>query len=268
MRMALLPIQAHVKLRRGHLYKYKSLKGANYDHVREILCEHMIFCPRPSQLNDPIECKPLLTIGDIADPAYRPKVEAWVRRCVAHRVTPPSEERIQAELAQLTQSKLEAMIKQATDLYQHEVNERYRILSLADSAENYLLWTNYADNYEGVCLEFFVDPMLGSAYQVVYSDEFPVLDITKNEGFDALIMTALVKRTQWQQEAEYRLIFGEPPMPDDPPLINQRLQFPPQLLTSIIFGHKVSVDHQRELLELAKLRIPQLRCLIAPPPIL
>lgn len=259
------PTQAHVTLRRGRLYKYKSLKGFSYDHVCEILRDSVIYIPRPSQLNDPMECRPLMAIGDIGDPTYRSKVNAWVRRCVTHRIPPPTEKQIQQELAQLTQQRLEGLIREATALYHHEVDARYRILSLSDSLTNHHLWYEYADNYEGVCLEFFVDPMLGSAYQMIYRDEVPFLDITNNEGFDALILTALVKRLQWQRESEYRLVFGDPPIPGDPPLINQRLQFPPNLLTSVIFGQNIAADRQRNLIALARGRHPKARCLVAFP---
>jgi hypothetical protein len=257
------PNQAHTRLRHGHLYKFKSLQGANFAHVREIVRDSMIFCPRPDQLNDPDECKPAMVIGDIFDPKYWPKVEAWVRRCVRHRETPPTEEEIQTELSTLTQERLAELVRKANDEYHRAINNRFRILSLADSRTNDHLWQAYADNYAGVCLEFFVDPMLGSAYEVQYSDEFRALDITNDEGFDALMQTALIKRTRWKSEGEYRLVLGEPPIDDDPRLVQQRLQFPEHLLTGIVLGNLVSEDHQAALLNIARFRISPLAFSIA-----
>jgi hypothetical protein len=86
----------------------------------------------------------------------------------------------------------------------------------------------------GVSIEFFVDPMLGSAFRVDYSDTLPAIDITNNEEFDALVATGLVKRTDWRNEGEYRLIFRNPPLPSDPPLIDQKLCFPRSVLTRVI----------------------------------
>ena len=189
---------------------------------------------------------------DRKDGIYRPKIEAWVRRCVAHRIPPPSEAGIQTELQQLNQTHLEMLVKEATDSYHHEVEERYRILSLADSRENHHLWANYADFYAGICLGFFVDPLFGTAYQVQYAEAIPTFDITNNEGFDALVATALTKRLKWKDEGEYRLIFGDPPMKGDPPLINQKLHFSRNLLTSIIFGYRVNKEHRKCLLKLIK----------------
>lgn len=252
-------IQASVTLRRGNLYKYKSLKGQHFNYVTEIIRDRVIYCPRPSEMNDPEECKPQLTIGEFANPSYRPRVEAWVRRCISHRVHPPSEAEIQTELRQLNQARLESLAQETTDSYRQAVDKRYRILSLADSAYNEHLWASYADSYEGVCLEFFVDPMLGSSYQVQYADAIPVLDITNNEGLDALVATVLFKRPKWKSEGEYRLVLGDPPVPGDPPLINQKLRFPPALLTSILFGYRVAADHRKRLIDLVRQEVPRMR---------
>jgi len=251
---AALPRQAHIRLRRGHLYKYKGLSGVNLAHVREIVRDSMIYCPSPLQLNDPYECRPRLVIGDIAHPAYRPKVDAWVRRCMMHRHPPPSEAEIRDELGRLTQEKLERMVAEATDQYHAAVNARYRIVSFSDSSTNDHLWNEYAENCHGVCLEFYVDPMLGSCFEVEYSDEIRVLDITDNESFDSLRQTALVKTTKWKREGEYRLVLSEPPIDGDPPLVHQRLQFPEKLLTGIILGHGVSGEHRDHLLNAARFR--------------
>lgn len=248
----LIPEQAHVTLRRGNLYKYKSLKGSGLDHVIEIIRDCQIYCPRPSQLNDPAECKPQLVIGDIGDPAYWPKVETWVRRCISHRVPPPPELQIQNELASLTQEKLQALVAEASAAYQQAVEVQYRILSLADSCTNHHLWVNYADQYTGVCIRFFVDPFFGSAYRMSYSDEVSALDITLNEGFDALTQTALVKCTAWQNEQEFRLIFREPPLPGDPPLVAQKWSFDRRLMTGLIFGHRVDPAQRDALLKILR----------------
>jgi hypothetical protein len=257
--MAAHPLQASVTLRRGHLYKYKSLRGQNFDHVVEIIRDCRIYCPRPSELNDPAECKPQLVIDDITSPTYRPRIDAWVRRCVAHRAPVPTEAEIQAELASLTQARLEELVAGATVAYHEEVNNRYRILSLADSPDNHHLWANYADGYGGVCLAFFVDPMFGSAFRVAYSDAFPAFDVTNNERFDTLVATALVKRTAWQGECEYRLIFSDPPLPEDRPLVDQKLRFPRELLTGVVFGYRVAADQRNTLLRIIREHAPHAR---------
>lgn len=258
--MLIHPLQANDTIRRGYLYKYKSLRGQNYGHVVEIIKDCRIYCPRPSELNDPEECKPQLVINDIADPAYRPKVDDWVRRCVARRHPAPSEPEIQAELKSQTQAKLESLVREATLAYHEEIEAQYRILSFADSPENHHLWANYADHYSGICMQFFVNPMLGSAFQMDYLDTLSAIDIADNEGFGALVATALVKRTKWRAEGEYRLIFRIPPLPGDPPLIGQKFCFPRQLLTGIILGYRVAENIRSSLLRVIRDHAPHVWC--------
>lgn len=263
--MNLVRLQARVIFARGHLYKYKSVDGDSFNHVCEILRDSRIFFPRPSQLNDPEECKPTSTVGDIRDPQYRPAVEAWVRRCLAYNVPPPSEQRIQAELAQLTQEKLETLLKEVDLEYRVSVEDRYRILSLADSALNLHLWNEYAGAFSGVCLKFAVDSRFGTAYQVHYSDGDRTLDLTSVDDYEHLVMTGLIKRRKWRSEKEFRLIFGEPPIEDQPILVNQKYSFPSKFLEAVIVGNRMRAAQRARLVALAHARHPSPRCLIASP---
>jgi hypothetical protein len=203
-------IRAGLTLRKGHLYKYKSLDPRSREHVIDILRDSKLYFPRPSQLNDPDEGKPQLFIGDISDAAYRPAVEAWVRRCLKHEAPPPTEVQIQTELARLTQSKLEEMVVKAGVAYRASVERRYRIFSLAGSPWNRHLWEHYADDFNGVCIELNLDSSFGPAYSVTYSDTPRRIDLTSVDDFEHLIQTVLVKSTRWSEELEARMIFGEP----------------------------------------------------------
>ena len=249
----------------GYLYKYKPLSGSAFNHVREIISESKIFFPRPSQLNDPKECKPTMSIGDISDPIYRPSVDAWIRRCVAHRVPQPSEAEIQLELASITQGKLVELLGEVDVEYQAAVENRYRILSLADSPVNRHLWDVYANNFNGVCLQFAVNSRFGTAYQVSYTDGKHSLDLTSLDNYEHLVKTGLVKRRKWQKEKEFRLMFGDPPIEDQPLLIDQKYSFHPRHLSAIFIGHKVAAAQRAKLIALAHARKPRLHCFEAFP---
>ena len=70
--MANIEIDGGLTLWRGPVYKYKSLEGRGLAQVKEMIRDRVIYCPRPAILNDPLECKPSIVIGDIKDPALRP----------------------------------------------------------------------------------------------------------------------------------------------------------------------------------------------------
>jgi hypothetical protein len=256
-------VHAGVTLRKGHLYKYKSLDGTQIDHVIEIVRDSRLYFPRPSQLNDPEEGKPRLVVGNVKDPTYWPAVEAWVRRCVSHRPRPPTEAEIQAELAQLTQERLDAMVCEAEPELTRALDRRYRIFSLADSPWNRHLWERYAGN--GVCLEFHVESRFGTAFAVEYSDQPRYLDLVSYNAFDHLVKMALIKARRWREERECRIIFGEPPIDDQPELVDQRYAFPADCLTGMLIGYKVSRAQQEQLLSLARARRHPVRCYLVRP---
>ncbi|WP_176097178.1 DUF2971 domain-containing protein [Burkholderia cepacia] len=227
-----------IDLYRGPLYKYKSLSDETFAHTVEILREHRIFIPKPTQLNDDLECKPELVVGNFDNPNYRATVEAWVRRCVRHRPEQPTEEEIQHELAQLTVERLKEFAGQSSPEYHAAIDQQVRILSMAIAPDNDHLWQAYADGYSGVCIQMHLTPWL-NAYRVKYCDEVPILDLSDDESFCALDMTALRKRLKWSYEGEARIILQEPALPYDPTLVEQKLAFDPHRIKAVVFGYRV-----------------------------
>ena len=253
-------IDRNLIMRHGHVYKYKSLSEYP-EHTYEIIKDCKLYFPRPSQLNDPAEAKPELYIGDINDPAYRPKVEAWVRRCVASRVPIPTESQIQHELRTLTQEMLEGMVSVSNSDYKAEIESRYRILSFAKSFANRHLWENYADNFNGVSFEFNTDSKFGPCYEVVYSDDARLLDITSVDDFEHMVQTGLIKKTSWRAEDEVRMIFGDPPVDRSQPVLkSQKYHFQSSYLTGLFIGYRVSKEHRKNLLTFAKAHKYRIRC--------
>jgi hypothetical protein len=240
-----------IELFRGPLYKYKSLIGSEFERTVDILRGNRIYCPKPSQLNDELECKPDIVIGDFNDPAYKANVEAWVRRCVRQRPVAPTEQEIQQELAKLTPEKLMHMAGESAPEYHAAIDQQFRIVSFALSPANAHLWWRYADQFRGVCIQFHLTPWI-PAYGVKYSDTVPILDLVDDEGFAALDMTALRKRSKWAQEGEARLILREPPLQGDPVLVDQMLTFDPQRIKAIAFGYGIDPTKRKAITDAIK----------------
>ncbi|MGV0953100.1 MAG: DUF2971 domain-containing protein [Fluviibacter sp.] len=251
-----------INLRNGSHYKYKSLATSPIDHVIEILRDNKIYFPRLSELNDKEEGKPQLVVGNISDPSYRPNLEAWFRRCVSDRnQTAPNEQQIQAELSQMSQEKLEAMVVRVDEAYKLAIEERFRILSFGCSPFNRHLWNEYSSAFNGVCIEFNTDSHFGTVYKVSYSDAPRHLDLTGKDDFEHLRITVLAKSLHWKDENEARMILGDPPVDGEQPiLVNQYYEFPADRLTGLFIGHKVSSSQQEKLLALARLRPNPVRC--------
>lgn len=72
---------------------------------------------------------------------------------------------------------------------------------------NEIMWSHYADNQKGVCLEFDLSktPQLhNKLFQVNYTDTFPEIS-----SIDMLPTALLTKRTAWNYEDEWRILTNE-----------------------------------------------------------
>jgi hypothetical protein len=60
------------------LYKFRSFADQTQQaRLKEIIVENRIRFSRPSELNDPLEGKPIFCLGDWESPAYRQQLEEW-----------------------------------------------------------------------------------------------------------------------------------------------------------------------------------------------
>jgi hypothetical protein len=249
----------------GYLYKYKSLKTTEFfNHVIEIIKDCLIYCPKPSELNDKSECKPQFIFGKIGNASYHLQMEDFARRRLLRSGTVPSEADVQNEIRLLNKLHLNDHIENEIKSYWEVIENRYRILSLADSCKNHHLWKNYADNYEGVCLQFsLTNSIFSDACKVEYRNAIPAIDISDYDVADVFYATTLMKSPMWAEEIEYRLILCDSNTAGDSQLFKQKLSFPRHLLTSIIFGNRVASKHKEELIKLILEISPQTQIFVA-----
>jgi hypothetical protein len=100
------------------------------------------------------------------------------------------------------QDKLKAKIPSIEDYYRN-----VGVLSLAADCDSILMWSHYANNHEGVCLEFDVrGPECSYLKPVSYADSYPVARIAelandRNALMDVMVYT---KSNHWAYEQEWR----------------------------------------------------------------
>jgi hypothetical protein len=215
------------------------------EHIREIVLDRRVYFPRPSQLNDPIDCRPrmirptsaeinvyLLRKGNLKYPGQNLREERKRRRMHAHRrlEKPDTLQRLWAEQA-----------------------ERYGILSLSRSKCNAHMWNAYAETGRGVCIEFDFEPVIeGRAidwvpFAVEYADHQPELNILKFQRPDKELVREFACRSfrtktrEWMVEEEVRvttLIERDPP----------KLLAPDGMLGGLFLGPHMSKDHREKIL--------------------
>lgn len=133
--------------------------------------------------------------------------------------------------------------------------KRFRILSLSSDPISPQLWAHYSNNYSGVCLCFSTDGVFGEAKPVKYKP-CKKQDAMKEGALTKAVYNGFFyKQKGWSYESEWRIVKLE----ED---IDNYLQFEPNELRGIIFGH--NINH-----EIAEVIIKQLdkhvRVLVAEP---
>ena len=97
--------------------------------------------------------------------------------------------------------------------------EKYKICSMTSSPNNFAMWTHYADEHRGVCIEYEIDMDILSQQnikleKVIYTSRLPIIrdfvypyDFEKNElKWSDVRKFLFYKLKNWKYEEEWRLI--------------------------------------------------------------
>jgi hypothetical protein len=179
------------------LYHYEKFNPA---YLATILRDQIIHCSNPNNLNDPWDCKPVFDPHALDDPEVLEREMAW-------RTPHPDKHLWEKKMREDTNFRVEFMIG-ASPPMQAMLAER-RIYCLTPKPANVLMWSHYADNHRGICLEFSVadNLLFRTAAEVVYREEYPrwvPCDINDKPGL--VMELILTKSRDWSYEEEYRLV--------------------------------------------------------------
>ena len=120
---------------------------------------------------------------------------------------------------------------------QAEIAKR-RIYCLSPNPANSLMWSHYAQNHQGICLEFHVGNRLFlKAKPVNYEAKYPAIKTDELLTEGTVEKALLTKDVCWDYEDEFRLL-ASPFLPEDSPLKlrDGYLQLPARTLVSVIVG--------------------------------
>ena len=129
----------------------------------------------------------------------------------------------------------------------HTELETVRIYSMSKRPNHMNLWANYADGHKGYCLEFSNSGLFAAAREVSYGD---VVDFDPTDEEQIKINLLFQKTLDWKTEEEVRLVL--------PRSSESRIQFDPNLLTSIIVGQHMPDAEINVIQEWSNQRSPKL----------
>jgi hypothetical protein len=185
------------------LYHYEKF---NPKHLETTLREKIIHCSNPANLNDPWDCRPAFDPTSLEDPEALEREIAW-------RTEDPAKHLWAARMRADQKFRVDFIVGQSNSL-QRAFGYR-RIYCLTPKADSTLMWSHYADDHHGICLEFGVptNMLFSKACEVMYREEYPKWVPSEFNDEPARVMEfILTKAADWSYEKEYRLI-SVPPAP-------------------------------------------------------
>jgi len=205
------------------LYKYRSLAEAAFKYTEQIFLRDEIYFSPLGSLNDPFEGRHHQFIHSMNDPVMLDPVVQEMMGDIYRR-------------AQESAARIVAGVG---------------VLSLSEKPDESVMWSHYADEHRGICLEFDgsnLGTLFDDARRVDYSDSTPFIDVTGDpSSLELAKLICLSKASQWQYEKEWRVLS---PVAGVKP-------FPSATLTGVILGARISADHRRCVRDWLAQRSPQ-----------
>lgn len=212
------------------LYKYRSCSSADdLKYVMKTIADNEIFLASSWSFNDIFDCRPVIR-GECTDAEF-----------ITRYVKLAQKKGINKSLGHLIMDAKVACGDPTRDPRHESVsiamqNELSRRISLAgiycatEKNDNLLMWSHYADNHKGVCLEFDGESsVFREAMKVIYEKERPVINTLRSSDLHITMSKALItKSIDWEYEGEWRIIRQV----DGVGILNIR----PDSLTGIVFG--------------------------------
>jgi len=224
------------------LYKFRSLVGDSGRHVGRTLFEGEVYFGSSRRFNDPFECLPAYVLeGTAAQKTqyFKPFVsevkdvpQEHVHELSAHLASQPDT---------LNMQKLQDTFKSQMDAFPMHC--------LSAVADNVLMWSHYAAEHSGVCLEFDGKcPIFEEATAVTYSSERVRINVIDDKYISRDVL--LTKSLDWHYEQEWRLIeVGTSP--------GVRI-WPPAALSAIILGARISEADRARVMAWVTRRSPKI----------
>ncbi len=210
------------------LYKYEPFSAQSLENLKD----QVIYFGSPANFNDPYDCALFPTIKEPTD--------SEVEKIRSHYLTQSDiPDNIREEFQKSPGTKLRAMLLRIGQRVLEDEIEKFRsnrgVSCFSETPSNILMWSHYAGNHRGFCLEFDTkSELLRKIRKVKYSPAMPTFDLVPmlcDQDFDQIIDLFCTKSSDWEYEREWRAMHKES---------GTAFHYPAEALTGIYFGPQAS----------------------------
>ena len=166
--------------------------------------------PYISQVNDPLECLPVLYCPE-DKPAMK---EQWLRTFNRNHISPPVnwEQKLNE---QFEKGEIQQKLKEGLREVQRDYNRKSCLLSVSKTAQNAVMWAHYAEKHKGVVIGIDFNNVYPDTngpsnlvmHSVSYSKDRPKMNILHEFKFEEYRKTLSIKSIDWDYEEEFRNIY-------------------------------------------------------------
>jgi hypothetical protein len=221
------------------LYKFRALQrpnpspqaGASFtdesiERLRAILVRSLLRLSSPDELNDPFELAARWIIEGTVQERFA-RFRALTREQIPNAGF-KERERATAKLMEASEADLLPLVRKS--FIQQRSGFGICCFAGRDPA-NVLMWSHYADEHRGICLQFELArdlPVFMRAVTVDYIDEYPTINWIAPNWRGGIGGTFTRKHTRWKYEGEHRILSDG--------AARTFVKFEPGALTGVIFG--------------------------------
>ncbi len=264
------------------LFKYRSFDGEGLS--LDILKNNEIMLSTPEKFNDPFDCGITFDGEKLMNKRFRVGIDSTLSFLSSvHEFTPdeidllknskrftydltvilqndkPFNEKMSInKAAELTESITNIEIQKISSDFSENANKGMFITCFSESNVSNVMWSNYADNHKGFCIEYDFkelgpkDPRTRMLYPIIYTDT--LFDATEyfmegmgGKTFNNLIFiySSITKSKEWCLEKEWRYLYPLGP-------VKEPVYFPLPKIKAVHLGVRVSKINKNIILKLAK----------------
>jgi hypothetical protein len=229
------------------LYRYLPLgEDKHLQRFRYLISSYTLRASTPKDFNDPFDC--LIPAFDTNNVDHN-----FLKQLFEVRAECGGECSTEAEQQICDGSVTYENITHLKNSIQERIH-RARIICFSERNDNILLWSHYANNHRGVCLEFDIgiwkpSNIMLQWFPVIYkpNNERPEVKLTM-ESFQAtdFAESAIFSKGRcWDYEQEWRLVV-------DPWGGRDSIKFLPSCLTGVFFGVNTSNKDKKIILDIVE----------------
>ncbi|WP_061017907.1 DUF2971 domain-containing protein [Vibrio splendidus] len=138
---------------------------------------------------------------------------------------------------------------ESNHIFKNELQNNFKVMCFSQSSDHPILWSQYGDNFKGMCIEYDLNSYSGEAnlncFEVQYEDELSMSHLESLSGLQALGLGSEIfklKHSNWSYEKEYRWV-----LPDEE-MAGNKLYLNRECLSSVILSEHAPADRKLKVL--------------------